>query len=103
MRERLSKFVLPHVGQSPVDAMTTSDVLSFLAPLAAEKPPTGQKVKSVPNKVFKRAIAQGYRADYPADTNINQALPKLAPREPFKVLPQSRIGAALQGVRDSTT
>ena len=103
MREPLAKFVLPHVGQSPVDAMTTSDVLSFLAPVAAEKPATGQKVKPVLNQVFKRAIVQGYRAVNPADTNINLALPKLAPREPFKVLPQSRIGAALQVVRDSTT
>ena len=36
MRERLAKYVLPHIGQRRIDSITAADVLAFLAPLTLE-------------------------------------------------------------------
>ena len=101
MRERLAKYVLPHIGQRRINSITPADVLAFLAPLTIETPATGAKVKAAMNQIFKWAIAQGHRTDNPADANINQALPKLTTREHFKALPHSQVGAAcgLCGIR----
>ena len=102
MRERLAKYVLPHIGQRQINAITPADVLDFLVPLTIETPATGVKVKSVLNQVFKWAIAQGHRTDNPADASINQALPKLTSRKHYKALAHSQVGTALQIVREST-
>ena len=102
MRERLAKYVLPHIGQRRIDSITAADVLAFLAPLTLETPATGVKVKSVLNQIFKWSIAQGHRTDNPADANINQGLPKLTTREHFKALQHSQVGEALITVRESS-
>ena len=102
MRERLDKYVLPHVGKRRIDSITPADVLAFLAPLTVETPATGVKVKSVLNQIFKWSISQGLRTDNPADASINCALPKLTAKKHFKALPHSEVGAVIQLVRNST-
>lgn len=102
MRERLDKYVLPHIGQRRINSITPADVLTFLAPLTVQTPATGAKVKAAMNQIFKWSIAQGYRQDNPADANINQALPKMTTRDHFKALPHNKVGAVIEEVRNST-
>ena len=101
MRFLLTEYALPHLGKRRIDAIQSAELLHFLAPLAIEKPATGAKVKARMNQVFQWAIAQGLRADNPADRNINQALPKPGSRAHFKALPFGQVADALNKVRDS--
>ena len=101
MRYLLTEYVLPHIGRRPIDSIQPADLLAFLAPLAIEKGATGSKIKSRMGQVFQWAIAQGLRADNPADKNINQALPKASTRDHFRALPFADVGAAVRTIRES--
>ena len=87
--------------RSPVDALTPSDVLSFLAPLGLQKPAIASKARMGLSQTFKWAIAQGLRTDNPADQNIAAALPKLTTREHHRALPFGEVSAALKVVSES--
>ena len=101
MRYLLTEYALPHIGNRRIESITPAEVLEFLTPLAIDKPATGIKLKARMGQVFQWAIAQGLRADNPADRNINQALPKANIRDHFKALPFSEVSAAVQTVQDS--
>ena len=102
MRYLLTEYAFPHIGKSRIDAITPSEILEFLTPLAISKPSTGVKLKARLNQVFQWAIAQGIRADNPADRNINLALPKAnTSREHHKALPFSEVAAAVQTIQQS--
>ena len=94
-------YLPPAIAKRPVDAITPSDVLSFLAPLGLAKPAIAKKAKMGLSQTFKWAIAQGLRTDNPADSNIAAALPKLSTKEHHRALSFSEVGGALQLVRDS--
>ena len=100
LRHALS-YLPPAIAKRPVDAITPSDVLSFLAPLGLAKPAIAKKAKMGLSQTFKWAIAQGLRTDNPAGENISAALPKLSTREHHRALPFKEVGAALQTVQDS--
>lgn len=101
MRYLLTEYVLPHIGQQRIDAITPADILLFLAPLAVDKPATGGKVKSQMGQVFQWAISQGLRSDNPADKNINKALPKLSTKDHHRALPFGEVSGALRTVHNS--
>ena len=101
LRHLLREYALPHIGTKAIDEITPSDVLSFLAPLALNKPATAGKVKTQMGQVFKWAIAQGLRTDNPADSNINPALPRLSTKDHHKALPFAAVAGAVRTIRDS--
>lgn len=101
LRAVMGEYVLPAIGRKPIDAITPSDVLGFLAPVALSKPAIAKKAKMGLSQTFKWAIAQGLREGNPADQNISAGLPKLTPREHHTALPFSEVGAALRTIRDS--
>ena len=101
LRAVMSEYVLPVIGRKPIDGITPSDVLGFLVPLALNKPAIARKAKMGLSQTFKWAIAQGLRADNPADQNIAAALPKLTTREHHRALPFGEVGGAVQTVQNS--
>ena len=100
-RHLLGEYALPHIGRKPIDSIMPADVLAFLAPLAMEKPATAGKLKTQLGQIFKWGIAQGLRADNPADGNINAALPKLSTREHHKALPYAKVPGVVKVIQES--
>ena len=94
-------YLPPATAKRPVDAITPSDVLGFLAPLGLSKPAIAKKAKMGLSQTFKWAIAQGLRSDNPADQNIAAAMPKLSTKSHHRALPFGEVGTALQIVSNS--
>ena len=65
-RQSLAIHAFPKIGDRPVDAITTGDVLGVLAPIWTDKPETARRVLQRVSVVMRWAIARGHRSDDPA-------------------------------------
>ena len=101
-RSSLNRFVLPYLGDRPVNEIQPRDVMSVLLPIWNALPETARRIRRRIGSVMKWAVAQGYRTDNPAGDALSAALPRnaTAPRH-FRALPFSEVSAALQKVRES--
>ena len=98
----LRDYILPRLGDMPVDAVTGGDVMAVLQPIWTEKRETAKRVRSRIGAVMKWAVAQGHRPDNPAGEALAAALPNNAGRRVHhKALPHVEVGAALRKVRGS--
>lgn len=98
----LATYVSPVFGSKRIDTITSADVLSALTPIWNERPETARRVKQRIGTVLKFAVAQGWRADNPADA-IAKALPK-HDRSKVKhreALPYDEVGGAISKVQES--
>ncbi|MCY3811206.1 MAG: site-specific integrase [Gammaproteobacteria bacterium] len=101
-RATLRDYVLPRLGDMPVDAITGSDVMAVLQPIWTAKRETAKRVRARIGAVMKWAVAQGHRADNPAGDTLAAALPNNAVRRVHhKALPHAEVAAALRKVRGS--
>ncbi|WP_419927279.1 tyrosine-type recombinase/integrase [Candidatus Poriferisocius sp.] len=101
-RASLDAYVLPALGQKPVDEITTGDVLGVLLPIWSTKRETARRVRGRIGAVMKWAVAEGYRQDNPAGDAIGAALPKTAPpKQHHRALPHTEVAAAVTAVRAS--
>ncbi len=99
-RASLDAYVLPALGQKPVDQITTGDVLGVLLPIWSTKRETARRVRGRIGAVMKWAVAQGYRQDNPAGDAIGAALPKTAPpKQHHRAIPHHQVAAAVAAVR----
>ena len=92
-RTTMADYVFPVLGELAVDAIATADVLRLLTPIWDAKPVTAKRVRQWTSQVMRRAKAEGWREDDPADKAVLQALPKL--REATKhreALPYAVVG-----------
>ena len=101
-RSSLNRFVLPHLGDRPVNEIQPKEVMSVLLPIWNTLPESARRVRRRMSSVMKWAVAQGYRKDNPAGDELSAALPRNAnaPRH-FRALPFAQVPAALQLVRES--
>ncbi|MCY3887046.1 MAG: tyrosine-type recombinase/integrase [Chloroflexi bacterium] len=101
-RASLRDYAMPKLGRTPVDRITTADVLAVLVPIWSTKRETAKRVRQRISAVMLWAIAEGYRDDNPAGEAIGAALPKNSGRqEHHRALPHAEVGAALATVRAS--
>ena len=101
-RSRLAEYAYPKIGEMPVSAITTSDVLSVLLPIWADRRETATKVRQYMGAVFKWAVVEGHRGDNPAGDVISEGLPKTAPpRKHQRALPFADVSSALDKIRAS--
>lgn len=89
------------IGDKPVDAVTTADVLAVLSPIWASKPETARRLRQRIRAVLEWARAAGLRSgDNPVDL-IGQALPRHTQRvEHHQALPYHEVAAFLQCLRE---
>ena len=99
-RSSLHRFVLPHLGHLPVNAIQPRDIMGVLLPIWNTLPETARRIRRRIGVVMKWAVAQGYRRDNPVGDALSAALPRnaSAPRH-FRALPFAQVAAALQKVR----
>ena len=101
-REALRIHALPTLGDKQIDAITTADVLSVLAPIWHEKAETATRLRQRMATIFGYAVAVGWRADNPANGDIRAALPRRPRRKRHHpALPYAEVPAALAAVEAS--
>lgn len=100
-RKRLETYAMPRLERLRIDEITTADILAVLIPIWQEKHETARRLRFIMSAVFKWAVAQGHRADNPADT-VTAALPKPGRvATHHKALPHGEVAAALDKVEAS--
>ena len=101
-RSSLSTYVYPRLGDTPVDRVTTADVMACLVPIWHIRPETARRLRQRIGAVMRWAIAQGYRADNPAGDAITAALPSnTGRRRHHRALPYADVAASIATVRAS--
>ena len=97
------RFVFPRIGNKPVDAIGTGDVLAILTAIWSTKRETAKRLRQRIGAVMKHAVAQGWRADDPTGPALTAALPKngTAPARHHRALPHSEVADAISKVRAS--
>ena len=70
-RNSLRDYVLPQLGRKRVDRIATADVMSVLLPHWATKHETMRRVKQRLSRIFRWAVAEGYRTDDPAGATLD--------------------------------
>ena len=99
-RSTLRDYMLPRLGDMPVDAITGKDVMAVLQQIWTAKRETARRVRSRIGAVMKWAVAQGHRPDNPAGEALAAALPNNSvPRQHLRAMPHAEVGAALKRVR----
>ena len=100
-RQSLVDYAYPRIGDKPVHAIDTADVMSVLTQIWSTKHSTAKRVRQRIGAVMSWAVAQGYRSDNPAGEVLGAALPRVdAPPAHHRALPYEEVGAALARVRD---
>ena len=101
-RNSLRDYVLPQLGRERVDRITTADIMSVLLPHWAPKHETMRRIKQRLSRIFRWAVAEGYRTDDPAGATLDAALPRNGPStRHFAALPHGEVAAAIETVRNS--
>ena len=103
-RQSIAIHASPILGDKPVDAITTGDVLAVLAPIWSDRHETARRVLQRIGAVMKWSIAQGHRQDDPAHAAA-AALPRNGTGQTahHAALPHAEVGGAIRKVRASGT
>ena len=99
-RATLNTYVLPRLGNRPIDQITTRELFVLLEPLATSKPETGRKVRQRISAVMTLAIRKGHRTDDPA-LPLKGMFGRNGETEHLKALPHSKVAEAISAVRTS--
>ena len=99
-RQSLAIHAFPKIGDRPVDAISTADILAVLAPIWAAKPETARRVFQRIGVVLRWAIAQSHRTDDPTNTAV-AVLPRNGHSKPehHAALSHAEVGDALKRVK----
>ena len=101
-RSSLNTYVIPELGDRPVNQIQPRDVMRVLLPIWSTKPETARRIRQRIGAVMKWAVAQGYRTENPAGDALGAALPSNSGvQEHFRALPHAEVGKALEVVRAS--
>ena len=101
-RASLATYACPRLGRTPVDKITTADVMACLVPIWHTRPETARRVRQRIGAVMRWAIAQGFRADNPAGDAIAAALPSHSGRrQHHRALPHANVAASVATIRAS--
>ena len=96
----LKNDVFPILGDRPIDAIDSSDMLKVLSPIWTKKPETARRLKQRMKVVLDWAKASGYRrGDNPVD-GITKVLPKVrGVAAHHAALPYAQVPAFIEALR----
>ena len=102
-RSRVDAYVIPALGDRPVDGIRAADVLDVLTAHWVDKHATMNKVAQAMSKVFAFGIARGLCAVNPADGKVlASALPRVGKTTHLEALPHAGMEDALLAVQQSS-
>ena len=91
-RNGFDKHVYPKIGTTPIDKITTADVLGVVGPIWHSTPRQAELLKRRIGQVMKWAIAKGYRQDNAAGEALTATLPRNGKRTTHhKALHHSKV------------
>ena len=94
------RYVYPELGDKPIDAIDSGDVLAVLLPLWASRRPTAKLLRARMSRIFRWAQVAGYRADDPAATTVLAVLPKAgATTKHQRAIPHRDVPGALARIQ----
>ena len=97
----LEEFVFPRLGTRGIDDVTTEDMLAVLSPIWHTKPTTAKRVRQRIAAVLAWAVAQGMRADNPADAVKAVLSHQSGAGVAQRALPYAEVAAAIAMVREN--
>ena len=103
-RSSLANYVFPRIGSKPVNKVNSGDVMACLAPIWHSRSATARRTLQRISAIMRWCIAQGYRADNPADDRITAALGTNTKRpQHLKAVHHSEVAEAIAKIRESTS
>ena len=101
-RNGFTRHVFPKIGRTPIDKITTADVLAVISPIWHTTPRQAELLKRRISQVMKWAQAHGYRPDNPAGEPLAAVLPRNGKTTTHhRALHHRDVADALVKVRDS--
>ena len=95
--------VLPLIGEKPIDAITTADMMDVLTPIWSVKAETAGRIKQRMATIFDYAIARTWRTENPCNGAVKAALPNRSrQRRHFPALSYDEITEAMQVFSETT-
>ena len=95
--------VLPLIGEKPIDAITTADMIDVLTPIWSVKAETAGRIKQRMATIFDYAIARTWRTENPCNGAVKAALPNRSrQRRHFPALSYDEITEAMQVFSETT-
>ena len=103
-RQSMSKYVLPVVGQMPLDQIQQEQILEILVPIWTARPAIARKLRQRLSAVFEYGMAHRHIRTNPAGECINGALPsQVTVKAHHRALPYHDVSAALRAFDNSTS
>lgn len=100
-RASLNAYVLPRIGDKPVDEIAVGDILGVLAGVWTTRPETARRLAQRVSRILTWAMGAGYRTDDPTAAAV-AALPRHTDKtQHHRALHHSQIPAALLTIRAS--
>ena len=100
-RATLRDYAMPRLGGMRVGDVTAADVLAVLTPIWATKPATADRVRVRIGAVMKWCVAEGHRADDPAEA-VRSALPRSnGPTRHHRATGHASMADVLRAVREA--
>ena len=97
--QSLEKYAFPVFGDTPVDEISSRDVLGILLPIWHDKAETAHRLRGRIRKVFDWAVSSDYMEVNPAGEKIKGALPKHKRlQEHLRALPFQAVPAAYKTI-----
>ena len=94
-RSSLERYTYRAIGATPVDQITSADLVQVLLSVWHTRPETARKLKTRLGMVMRWCIAAGHRSDDPAGPALTAALPRhTAPTQHLASLPHTEVAAA---------
>lgn len=101
-KESMDQYVLPSIGNKPIDQVGRADVLKILMSIWTAKPNLARKIRQRMSTVFKLAMAYGHIDFNPTGEAVEGALPKhQSGKTHHRALPYSQIPDMLRSVVES--
>ena len=99
----LERYAFPRIGEMPVSAVTSADVIGSLAPIWHTKASTARKLRQRIRAVMEWAVAMDLRPDNPCD-RIGPVLGTQGKAvRHMRALPHGEVAAAIEKVRVSNS
>ena len=102
-RRRAELYILPVIGDLPVDQITKAIVLDILLPIWETKPATAKKVRSILKAVLSRAMVTVDTIHYnAAGDHINAALESQPSGNNYPSIPHNQLAEGLRAIDNAT-
>ena len=95
----LDTYILPVMGDTPVDAVTPKQVYAVLSPIWQTRAPTAKKVKTLLAGIFRVAVTKGYRDDDPMTRGCLALGKQRHATDHHDALPYEQAGEAVTFIR----